>query len=92
MAAKTARDLTSEVAYLTRALKAPTLRDSVDRLAERARAESWSIWSSWSPACNERSPPVNPTAVRAASGPHGSLPARAWKSSTSIMPAASNAT
>jgi DNA replication protein DnaC len=35
------RDLTAEVAYLTRALKAPTLRESVDRLAERARAESW---------------------------------------------------
>lgn len=41
-AAKPARDLTAEVAYLTRALKAPTLRESVDRLAERARAESWS--------------------------------------------------
>src|SRR5216117_1984096 len=35
------KDLTAEIAYLTRALKAPTLRDSVDRLAERARAESW---------------------------------------------------
>jgi DNA replication protein DnaC len=35
------RDLAAEVAYLTRALKAPTLRESVDRLAERARAESW---------------------------------------------------
>src|SRR4051794_4106544 len=31
----------SEIAFLTRALKAPTLRDSVERLAERARAESW---------------------------------------------------
>jgi DNA replication protein DnaC len=40
--AKTARDLTGEIAYLTRALKAPTLRDSVERLAERAVAESWS--------------------------------------------------
>jgi DNA replication protein DnaC len=41
-AAKTApRDVAAEVAYLTRALKAPTLRESVDRLAERARAESW---------------------------------------------------
>ena len=38
----TARDLTGEIAYLTRALKAPTLRDAVGRLAERARAESWS--------------------------------------------------
>ncbi len=37
-----ARDLTAEVAFLTRALKAPTLRESVPRLAERARSESWS--------------------------------------------------
>jgi DNA replication protein DnaC len=37
-----ARDLNAEVAFLTRALKAPTLRESVERLAERARAESWS--------------------------------------------------
>jgi DNA replication protein DnaC len=40
--AKTApRDVAAEVAYLTRALKAPTLRESVTRLAERARAENW---------------------------------------------------
>jgi DNA replication protein DnaC len=38
----TARDLTAEVAFLTRALKAPTLREAVPRLAERARAEAWS--------------------------------------------------
>jgi DNA replication protein DnaC len=31
----------AEVAFLTRALKAPALRESVARLAERARAESW---------------------------------------------------
>ena len=37
----TARDTIAEIAYLTRALKAPTLRDAVDRLAERARAENW---------------------------------------------------
>ena len=36
-----ARDVTAELAFLTRALKAPTLRECVDRLAERARAESW---------------------------------------------------
>ena len=36
------RDLTSEIAFLTRALKAPTLRESVPRLAERARSENWS--------------------------------------------------
>jgi DNA replication protein DnaC len=39
---KTARDVTAEIAYLTRALKAPTLRESAGRLAERARTESWS--------------------------------------------------
>jgi DNA replication protein DnaC len=37
----TARDVAAEITFLTRALKAPTLRESVDRLAERARAESW---------------------------------------------------
>jgi transposase len=36
------RDFASEIAFLTRALKAPTLRASVARLAERARAETWS--------------------------------------------------
>jgi DNA replication protein DnaC len=38
----TGRDLTAEIAFLTRALKAPTLRESVPRLAERARTENWS--------------------------------------------------
>ena len=36
------RDLSSEISFLTRALKAPTMREAVTRLAERARAESWS--------------------------------------------------
>src|SRR5215467_227507 len=40
--AKAVRDITAEVAFLTRALKAPTLSESVDRLAERASAENWS--------------------------------------------------
>jgi len=35
------RDVAAEVAFLTRALKAPTMRDAVERLAERARAETW---------------------------------------------------
>jgi hypothetical protein len=30
--AKTTRDLSAEIAYLTRALKAPTLREAVDRV------------------------------------------------------------
>jgi DNA replication protein DnaC len=33
--------LGAELAFLTRALKAPTLRQSVARLAERARTENW---------------------------------------------------
>ena len=41
-ASATSRDLAAELIFLTRALKAPTLRDSAGRLAERARAESWS--------------------------------------------------
>ena len=35
------RDLAGELAFLTRALKAPTLRQSVARLADRARTEGW---------------------------------------------------
>jgi DNA replication protein DnaC len=41
VAKASARDLAAEVAFLTRALKAPALRESAGRLAERARAESW---------------------------------------------------
>jgi DNA replication protein DnaC len=40
-ASASTRNVGAEIAYLTRALKAPTLRDSVTRLAERARDESW---------------------------------------------------
>ena len=35
------RNVAAEVAYLTRALKAPSLAGAVERLAERARAEGW---------------------------------------------------
>jgi DNA replication protein DnaC len=40
--ASSGRDLAGELVYVTRALKAPTLRESAGRLADRARAESWS--------------------------------------------------
>jgi DNA replication protein DnaC len=40
-AATPAREHSADIAFLTRALKAPTLRDAVERLAERARAENW---------------------------------------------------
>jgi DNA replication protein DnaC len=39
--ATTSRNVTSELAFLARALKAPSLGASVERLAERARSESW---------------------------------------------------
>ena len=38
--AASSRDVASELAFLTRAVKAPTLREAVPRLTERARAES----------------------------------------------------
>ena len=41
MPTTTTRDVSAEIAYLTRALKAPTLREAAGRLAERAREESW---------------------------------------------------
>ncbi len=37
----TGRNVTAELAFLTRALKAPSLAAAVERLAERARAGSW---------------------------------------------------
>ncbi|MBO3093571.1 IS21-like element helper ATPase IstB [Cellulomonas dongxiuzhuiae] len=53
-AAKTnTRDVSAELAFLTRALKAPTPREAVDRLAERARAESW-IHEEFLAACLQR--------------------------------------
>jgi hypothetical protein len=88
----TARDLSAEIAFVTRALKAPTLRESVDRLAERARAESWTHEEFLLACCNVRSPPASHTAGRAASAQPTSRPANRWKSSTSITPGGSNAT
>jgi DNA replication protein DnaC len=56
MAAKTtigSRDVTAELAYLTRALKAPTLREAIGRLTERARAETWT-YEEFLAACLQR--------------------------------------
>src|ERR1700742_2521012 len=39
--AKTGRDTEEEISFLTRALKAPPQREPVPRVAQRARAESW---------------------------------------------------
>jgi DNA replication protein DnaC len=40
--APTGTQTASDLAFLTRAMKAPTLLDAAERLAERARTESWS--------------------------------------------------
>jgi hypothetical protein len=86
------RDLTAEVAFLTRALKAPTLREAVPRLVERARAESWTH-EEFLVACLQREVSAGTaTAARAASAPPASRAARAWRSSTSTTPEASSAT
>ena len=86
-----ARDTAAEIAFLTQALKAPTLRESVPRLAERARAESWTH-EEFLAACLQRE-----VAARESHGGEGrirrpgSRPARALRSSTSTTPAASSA-
>src|SRR4051794_41554671 len=65
----TGRDLDSEIAFLTRALKAPTLREAVGRLAERARTESWSH-EEFLIACLQRE-----VAARESHGGEGRVPA-----------------
>jgi hypothetical protein len=83
-----ARDVTAELAYLTRALKAPTLRESAGRLAERARTESWSH-EEYLAACLQREVAAGTrTAAKTGSEPPGSQRAKASRSSTSTTPAA----
>jgi len=77
-AAKTARDLSGEVTFLTRALKAPALRESVPRLAERARAESWSH-EEFLIACLQRE-----VAAREAHGGEGRIRAARFPSRKSL--------
>jgi DNA replication protein DnaC len=69
-AARTAgkgRDVTSEIAYLTRALKAPSLAAAAARLAERARAEDWA-YEEFLAACLQRE-----VAAREAHGGEGRI-------------------
>lgn len=80
-------ELTVEIIYRTRALKAPTLRDSVDPLVERARTDFWSHLEFLVACLQRRSPPARPTMGTDASAPPSSRPARASRSSTSSTPA-----
>jgi DNA replication protein DnaC len=83
---------TADLAYLCRALKAPSLAKAVDRLAERARTESWTH-EEFLAACLERE-----VAARQSNGgelpsaPPGSRPARPSRTSTSTTNGPSNAT
>ena len=77
-AATASRDLTAELAFLTRALKAPTLRESVGRLAERARAESWSH-EEYLAACLQRE-----VAARDAHGGEGRIKAARFPARKSL--------
>jgi DNA replication protein DnaC len=72
------RNVTSELAYLTRALKAPSLAGSVERLAERARAESWS-YEEYLAACLQRE-----VAAREAHGGEGRIRAARFPSRKSL--------
>jgi len=68
----TTKTKTADLAYLCRALKAPTLGRSVERLGERARAEAGVTRSSWLRAWSARWRHGSPTAGRSASAPPAS--------------------
>jgi DNA replication protein DnaC len=72
------RDLAAELAYLTRALKAPSLRESAARLAERARSESWTH-EEYLAACLQRE-----VAARDAHGGEGRIRAARFPARKSI--------
>jgi DNA replication protein DnaC len=71
-------DLTTEIAFLTRALKAPTLREAAARLADRARTESWSH-EEFLVACLQRE-----VAAREAHGGEGRIRAAKFPARKSI--------
>jgi hypothetical protein len=82
---KTARDVSAEIAYLTRALKRPPCANPRAGSPNGPAANRGPMRNTWRPACNARSPPGTPTAAKTASGPRGSRPAKASKISTLIM-------
>src|SRR5436190_933986 len=72
------RNIASELAYLTRALKAPSLAGAVERLAERARAESWTH-EEFPAACLQRE-----VAAREAHGGEGRIRAARFPARKSL--------
>lgn len=74
----TTRDVGAELAFLTRALKAPSLREAVPRLAERARAEAWTF-EEFLAACLQRE-----VAARDAHGGEGRIRAARFPARKSL--------
>jgi hypothetical protein len=74
----TSRNVAAEIAYLTRALKAPSLAAAVERLAERAQAEEWS-YPEFLAACLQRE-----VAAREAHGGEGRIKAARFPARKSI--------
>src|SRR4051795_5233169 len=72
------RNVAAELAYLTRALKAPSLAAAVERLAERARVESW-IHEEFLAACLQRE-----VAAREAHGGEGRIRAARFPARKSL--------
>ncbi|MFJ9968882.1 ATP-binding protein [Streptomyces avermitilis] len=76
--ARTSHDVGSELIYLTKALKAPALRDAAARLAERARDEGWSH-EEYLAACLQRE-----VAARDSHGAEGRIRAARFPSRKSL--------
>jgi len=72
------RNVSSEIAYLARALKAPSLAGAVGRLAERARTEGWS-YEEFLAACLQRE-----VAARESHGGEGRIRAARFPSRKSL--------
>ncbi|GLZ09734.1 transposase [Actinomadura sp. NBRC 104412] len=77
-AASSGRNVEAELAYLTRVLKAPSLAASIERLAERARAESWTH-EEFLAACLQRE-----VAAREAHGGEGRIKAARFPARKSL--------
>lgn len=95
MAAKattSSRDVTAELAFLTRALKAPTLRRRSAGMPNVPVARPGAMKSSWWRVCSVKYLPENPMAVKDASERPASRRGNHWRSSTSTTPEVSNVT
>src|SRR6516165_3614899 len=68
------RDVTAELAYLTRALKAPPCVIPSHGLLSGQGCRTGPTRNTWRHVCNAKSPPASPRAVKDASARHASRP------------------